>query len=104
VRPEAVVSLPPVPESPDADDAVILLDEAEGWALWVPDDSGEAVVVHGHGTGVDADDDEEWLFIEADSALDDEGAPAVRCPECGAMARESQIEAWIAALPDVDTE
>ncbi|MCC6626634.1 MAG: hypothetical protein IT340_04435 [Chloroflexi bacterium] len=82
------------------DDAIILLDEAGGWALWLADDSSEAVVVHGHGS--DGDDEAEWLFVECDAATDTGGVPVVRCPECDATVPEAQIEAWIAALPDTD--
>lgn len=84
------------------DDAIILLDEAGGWALWLADDSSEAVVVHGHGS--DDDDEAEWLFVECDAVTDTGGVPVARCPECDATVPEAQIEAWIAALSDTDLE
>lgn len=81
------------------DDRFIFLDEAETWALWLPDSSDEGVVVHAHGA---ADDGAaELLFFECDAAPDARGESLVRCPDCGASIPEVEIDALIDALPDV---
>lgn len=79
------------------DDQFIFLDEAETWALWLPHDSDEGIVVHAHGAAAAAD---ELLFCECEAVEAPDGRVLARCPECGAVIAEAEIDALIDALAE----
>jgi hypothetical protein len=77
------------------DDQFIFLDEGETWALWLPRQGDEGIVVHAHEPAGD-----ELLFYECDAVELPDGRALVRCPDCGATIAEAELDALIAALPD----
>jgi hypothetical protein len=82
-------------EVEDDDSRFIFLEEEEGWALWVPREGDEAVVVHAH---LDENDGAEMLFYECEPATGPDGEALARCPECGVTILEDDLDEMLDAL------
>ena len=88
-------------EVEDDDSRFIFLDEEAGWALWVPRDGDEAVVVHAH---LDDDDAPDMLFYECEPATGPDGESLAQCPECGLTIPESDLDEMLDELAGDEDE